>query len=520
MTDRAREYIKLNTSLATCSSKPPTDEDGNYQARIELRLPQNLVSPAYKPKSVKLQVSKLKASLANIPVNTIPVQKVTWSGRAGRRFASVQTKGIAALWPFTYLGCGVWKPQTDAFTSGIHAGYPFDRNYPVAITNSNYIRIPQEFLPAEEGHTIYYDNVINNGYQFKSAEEVFKFFVMAWNTALSALTYRYGDARGGLSVECTANDFIMKLNTRNMTECYAVFAGTQPTNDTNEVPHINDPPPATQYENQGVINDIYYNRSVNIATGVIGDFIRLYTYEYSMVVNKHIRDLLPFLPWIQIDTRKLASVQVLTDWSVKNFGDPYAYALDTAKASITKEVDPMIYKRTFFMVTDGSDDGAGAYPPRPWNVPDDPHHPNNLQGPVTEEEMITSTIITYTFHNVPSILMSNLQSLVLCANGINVLNQIHPINMKLPQGSSLTTTIPIITLYYPMTDSITHLKDEVIVSKDDFENNALTSMELGSLTERAITFSLKYITKDGAMHDVTIPVDGVFAIQLTLGLYY
>ena len=73
-----REYVKLNTSIQTASNSTGlrTDADGNVEATIELKLPESLFLKKDGPKkidSVRLQTSKMRVSMENTPIASIPL---------------------------------------------------------------------------------------------------------------------------------------------------------------------------------------------------------------------------------------------------------------------------------------------------------------------------------------------------------------------------------------------------------------------------------------------------------------
>jgi len=116
--------------------------------------------------------------------------------------------------------------------------------------------------------------------------------------------------------------------------------------------------------------------------------------------------------------------------------------------------------------------------------------------------------------------MSPIQSFVLVLNGIQCTEEIQPINISQPAGSSLVSTIPIIENYYSLASTIRDLHDELVVVRDDFNDSAVYKMNTSAGQERSITLSAKYITKDGRLHQMYIPKNGVFSLQLTFGISY
>ena len=128
--------------------------------------------------------------------------------------------------------------------------------------------------------------------------------------------------------------------------------------------------------------------------------------------------------------------------------------------------------------------------------------------------------LSFTWNNLPMVVMSPIASIVLTLNGMTITPEIQPINITDHTGSSLTSTIPVIENYFSMAQSLRDLHDELVVVKDTFEDTATYTVTSTSGTERAVTISAKYITKDGSLHQIYIPPKGVFSLQLTFGLSF
>ena len=135
--------------------------------------------------------------------------------------------------------------------------------------------------------------------------------------------------------------------------------------------------------------------------------------------------------------------------------------------------------------------------------------PNELTGNVR---------LSFTWDNLPMVVMSPIQSIVLTMTGIRVVQEYQPINMTEIGGSSLTATIPIIENYSSLAQTLRDLHDELVVAKDGFNDNAKYLLSDTSGYERSIFFTANYITKDGTLHKIYIPPNGVFTLQLTFGL--
>ena len=142
---------------------------------------------------------------------------------------------------------------------------------------------------------------------------------------------------------------------------------------------------------------------------------------------------------------------------------------------------------------------------------------------ITEQDpMYSGNIhISYRWKNLASLIMSPLQSLVLIISGVNTTNEIMPINTSNNDSNgNIVQTIPIIENYYSFASTLAQLSDELIIVKDDFDDTAKYRLPTKGGTERNLQFAMKYVTKDGQIHQLYIPPTGVFNLQLTFKIYY
>lgn len=123
--------------------------------------------------------------------------------------------------------------------------------------------------------------------------------------------------------------------------------------------------------------------------------------------------------------------------------------------------------------------------------------------------------ITFTWPNLPMVVITPIQSIVLTMNGLQITQEYQPINMENTGGASLTTVIPVIENYYSLATNLRDLHDELVIIKEDYDNAARYMLSDTAGSERTITFYAKYITKDGKLHQIYIPPAGVFSLQLT-----
>lgn len=128
--------------------------------------------------------------------------------------------------------------------------------------------------------------------------------------------------------------------------------------------------------------------------------------------------------------------------------------------------------------------------------------------------------LTYTWNNLPIVTISPIQSIVLTLTGIQINQEYQPVNIAEKEGSSLTSTIPVVENYYSLAETLRDLHDELVVTKESFDDTATYTLSATSGQERVLHFSAKYIAKDGSLHQIYIPPNGVFSIQLTFGISY
>lgn len=131
-----------------------------------------------------------------------------------------------------------------------------------------------------------------------------------------------------------------------------------------------------------------------------------------------------------------------------------------------------------------------------------------------------NTVVSYRWNNLPIVIISPIQSIVLTMQGITINNEYQPVNMTDPTGSSLVSTIPVVENFYSLASSLRDLHDELVVTKESIEDTATYTLTTTSGQERTLILSAKYITKDGSVHQLYIPPNGVFTVQLTFAVSY
>lgn len=128
--------------------------------------------------------------------------------------------------------------------------------------------------------------------------------------------------------------------------------------------------------------------------------------------------------------------------------------------------------------------------------------------------------LTFTWENIPMVVLSPIQSIVLTMTGVQLNQEIMPVNIANTTnvGSSLVSTIPVIQNFFSFAASMRDLHDELVITKENFDNTATYTVSTTGGQERSIQISAKYITKDGKVHQIYIPRYGVFTVQLIFGV--
>ncbi len=141
-----------------------------------------------------------------------------------------------------------------------------------------------------------------------------------------------------------------------------------------------------------------------------------------------------------------------------------------------------------------------------------------------ETKLVGNVRLSFTWDNLPMVVLSPVASIVLVLKGISVSEEIQPVNIPndTRTGSSLTSVIPVVENYYSMATTLRDLHDELVVAREDYDNTPTYTMQPAGGQERTILLSAMYLTKDGNLRQIYIPPNGVFSVQLTfaLSLYY
>ena len=466
------QYLKLNTSINTGSNASTLERnsDGDVKAVIELRLPDSL-SREEDIQSIDLQVSKMRLSLNNLPIALVPVDSQTI------RYQFEHNEPITTLmwigfWAYFVADDGSILPHEQP-SSGMF--YPKSSIVP--------IRLPLTFetfdidfaertgsLPVKRYETLMYalESALNE-----------------LHSLLFSTTYPVTKHTLECEVNLTADTFSIDYRVVNFFSYNNAFLFGTPGIYTKGVTS-----PASYSTLAAVRKEMTINNrsEIDVFPTSTGETSLIYgSWGINIIGNSYLKNLLNFLPWLTSPKRfsdLLAFQRPLTYGGASYNDTDLFYILNSVSASAEQYWSPAYAKQT-----------------------------------ATSTYAYKFLSVLYTWRNVPTILLSPVSSVVLLLDGIGVNPQILPVNMKQKQGSSLTTSIPVIENYFPLVTSIRDLHDDLVISRDAFANTALFTIPASSITERTLRFRAGYITKDGQLFDLFISPTGTFSIQLTLALH-
>lgn len=202
-------------------------------------------------------------------------------------------------------------------------------------------------------------------------------------------------------------------------------------------------------------------------------------HQYYIAVNEELRNSLPTLPWLRYP---LPSWVDATDWD----GTPYMYVLETSAVQVTREVGNYEFTRPF---------------------------------PSSDPTVFKGTVLNYNFAESDAITNVDINSLVLCMNGVAFNQQVFPVNYSLATARQAQTgTIPIIEVYYPLWQRPSDKTGMLIIKNDTFSDAAPIKINPSLLRERNIKFKLMCITSRGVMKEVSIPKNLPFTFQIAFEL--
>lgn len=465
-----RKYLQVNLDTDTLpTSAVMHDVAGNTLAKLDLNLSSNLIgniASGRLPHKVEFKVTKLSIPLADVPFTYVPFASLADTG--------VVSKAIYTVVPYVLDNTGQlvtkagFNSTAFAFSDKLaptNLYFPYDIDSPSVAAYKDDIAKTGEF-PI---HSIYeLLNAINAAHR--------TMFSAAVPYGFSTMEFFIENDK--IKIRAASRTENMGLGTLPMSHFYDKFeqvnTTVQPTNPQTTIfyPHLSTPADTTVVTGSD-LNWQYY------------DAMR---HPYCIAGNKYLRDLMPSLPWVRVDTR---TVVLPYTWTDANEGDPYMYVLDTRKTTYS------INKSTV---------------PYDWSM--------LASGSISRMLRITNAAeLILSFEDINPISFCGITSFVLMTNGLDATQQVFPVNITTAADAS--TQIPILEVYHPLWQNLSDQSDRVIVDKEQFTNQPLfTTNHYTSICDRNITFQLFNVRSGGKLSPLTIKPKARFCLQITFALYY
>lgn len=464
MTDRV--YLRANFSTATTpvSGGRLKDPYGHEYATLPLQLPSNLVDTTKTPQAVEMMITKMNIPLGSLPIAQIPLDMVD---RYSHREVVILTKGIITIWPFMLRSDGVLSGGYDNFPTEVHM-----REWPI-----HHAVFPIQSFVSERSavnaklRALELSKMLN----FYSVEDVMEFLNVNFNDVYTGL---FADNMGEVDEKFifTERNSRLHISLVNMGASQLKAPFSYQYTDSYD---------ARPYHTEGRVTNWVTNSS-----GAVTQIANPRIEGFSIVVNEAIRNLFPRLPWRQVNNDELEPIDLDTKegeqlpfWKERNDGDPMFYVLDTLAAD-SEYVDQGV-----------------------------------LEG--QNNSFIHLRGLEYNFDGCNLISMVPIQAFIVMLTGVGITQQTYPVNVSAAtMPSALTTSIPIVEVYYPLWTDISDLSTNIIISKDAFTNAAPFVLDQNALRSRDIKFTVYYITTDGKMHELTIPPGSSLSLQACYSIRY
>ena len=463
-----RKYLQLNLDTDTLpTSSVMHDVAGNTLAKLDLNLSSNLIgnlAGGKLPKKVEFKVTKLSVPLSGVPFTYIPF----------RSLSSVQgiiSKAVYTVLPYTLNDVG----QLVVSDNPLFNHTMFAR--PDALA-PQYLIFPYNIdSPSLQA---FKEEIVKTGeFPVPSIYDILKSLNDAHKNIMSAAV-----PVGFSRLEYTIENERFKILTFSRTENQGL--GPLPMSPFYDRLELVVYPSGNVSSTVAFYPHLQSVANVTMTSGELNwDYTKVH-HPYCIGGNRYLRDMLPTLPWIRVDTRSQDLPFIWPDYAD---GDPYIYILDTRKTSIAinKSVNPYEFAMGGMSARKGVTDNYS--------------------------ELVLS------FEDVNPISFSSVTSFVLMTNGLDATQQIFPVNIT--GNSDASTQIPVLEVYFPLWKTISDQSDRIIVDKEQFTNQPLfVTNNYSSICERNITFQLYNVRSGGKLSPLVIRPGTRFCLQITFALYY
>ena len=460
LSERPR-YFRANFSTSTTpesSGGKKRDAYGNISSRIPLQIPGNFVDPTRVPKRVEMMLTKLNIPLGALPIAEVPLDTIS---RFSATEMSIDTKGVMTMWPFLMRADGLIEGDYTTFgaTCPLADWCVQKMIYPIQSFISSRSAINEKIRDLEATKMLKIFNV----------EDLMEFLTVNINDVFNGLVAVDGVVDQKFQFAAVNSHLVVRALNEGAQTFYSPFSNL-----------LTDAWGSRPFNAEGQVMTWRTN-----ANGVITGVSNPTPHCFSIVVNRYIRDIFSKLPWREVCNDDLAANTKIPNWNETNDGDPYFYVLDT-------------------MTCDSSFIDCGLN-----------------QVPSTYTDMYHVRGIEFNFDGFNMISIVPIQSFVVMLTGVTITTQSFPINLNTGNASAaLTTSVPIIEVYYPQWTSVSDLSTNILIVKDAFTNAAPFMVDATALTSRDIAFSVHYINNDGTMHELWIPPNTNLSLQICFSIFY
>lgn len=456
LSERPR-YFRANFSTSTTPESSGGQRRDAY-GNISSRIPLQIPGNFVDPTKTPKRVEMMLTKL-NIPLGALPVAEIPLHEISDQPspHITIRTKGVMTMWPFYIRGDGRVYGTYDTFGAIV----PY-QNWAV----ERMVYPIQSFVSQTSSvNEKIRDLEATKMVKIFNTEDLMEFLTMNINYVFNRLV---GSVTQKFQFATKDSHFVVRTLNEGTETFYTPYSNLL-IDARGQMAH-----------NEGQVMT-WRTDAAGVVTAISNPIPRF----FSIVVNRYIRNIFSKLPWREINNDELTGDKQIANWNETNEDDPYFYILDT-------------------MTCNSSFIDCGL-----------------IQVPDTYDEMYHVRGIEFNFDGFNMISVVPIQSFVVMLSGVTITTQSFPINLNSGNVSAaLTTSVPIIEVYYPQWTSISDLSTNILIVKDAFTNAAPFMVDATALTAREISFSVHYINNDGTMHDLWIPPNTNLSLQICFSIFY
>lgn len=451
--------IVQTVNVTSATSKGILDRDGNLLAEIDMQLPANLINKEGITKA-QMSVMKLSLPLSDVPQIEIPL-------RSGSEINSDASSSVVETDLCGSLFVGTKDGSTGEFLERVPLEYNIIR--PRSIREARYAKAIVNGMYDSSDETVHLkDKEVKEGYHMLDRISDLIYLlnnlikdIIANNTQLLVPDYPliFFELNSNNSISLVCNPVITDIGK-------VIYPFCDQLDTTREKPKA---PYMMKFSQMG-------------PDGPWEPFVTDGYVPIFFIFNRAVVNLIPVLPWKKCIVKKLAVTPLRIPWPDNEF-----YILDTTAANI-----------------DFDQHGLELF--------------NSACSPHTFQKC---SPIRYNFSDSDVMSISSISSFVVLMRGVGFNQPVYPVNFKgmTDVSQAQTTQIPVIEVYYPFWQKTSDATSELIISKSNFRDSIPIEISPSLFRERNIRFKIFYITKNGNLRDVIIPMTKPFTMQIAFAIW-